>query len=39
MSNVTSNSNQSTNQIGLETAEMSQVIAKLNGLLSSYQMF
>ena len=36
MSNTTNNS---TNQIGLETAEMTPVIVKLNGLLSSYHMF
>lgn len=35
MSNITNH----TNQIGLETTEMSQVIEKLNGLLSSYHMF
>jgi len=34
-----SNTNNSTNQIGLEKAEMSQVIDKLNGLLSSYHTF
>lgn len=39
MSNITSNNNQGTNQIGLEKTEMSQVIDKLNGLLSSYHMF
>ena len=33
------NTDNNTNQIGLEKAEMSQVIAKLNGLLSSYHMF
>lgn len=35
MSNITNH----TNQIGLETTEVSQVIEKLNGLLSSYHMF
>lgn len=41
MSNTTNNTttNDSTNQIGLETVEMTPVIAKLNGLLSSYHMF
>ena len=34
-----SNNNSETNQIGLEKADMSAVIAKLNGLLSSYHMF
>ncbi|AMN50100.1 Dps family protein [Psychrobacter sp. P2G3] len=34
-----SNTDNSTNQIGLEKAEMSQVIDKLNGLLSSYHTF
>ncbi|SNT70300.1 Dps family protein [Psychrobacter sp. LV10R520-6] len=37
MSNTTNND--STNQIGLERADMSQVIAKLNSLLSSYHTF
>ena len=32
-------SNNATNQIGLEKADISEVIAKLNGLLSSYHMF
>ncbi len=36
--NSTAN-NDSTNQIGLEKSEMSDVITKLNGLLSSYHMF
>jgi starvation-inducible DNA-binding protein len=41
MSNTTNNTtnNDSTNQIGLERADMSQVITKLNGLLSSYHTF
>ena len=34
-----SNTNNATNQIGLEKADMSEVIAKLNNLLSSYHMF
>lgn len=34
-----SNNNNSTNQIGLEKADMSAIIAKLNGLLSSYHMY
>ncbi|WP_350656708.1 Dps family protein [Psychrobacter sp. S1-30-MNA-CIBAN-0213] len=34
-----SNTDNSTNQIGLEKAEMGQVIDKLNGLLSSYHTF
>ena len=34
-----SNTNNATNQIGLEKADMSEVIAKLNGLISSYHMF
>ena len=34
-----SNTDNSTNQIGLETLEMTPVITKLNGLLSSYHMF
>ena len=34
-----SNTNNATNQIGLEKADMSEVIAKLNSLLSSYHMF
>ena len=33
------NNSNSTNQIGLEKADMSAIIAKLNGLLSSYHMF
>ncbi|MGO1623804.1 MAG: Dps family protein [Psychrobacter sp.] len=32
-------SNNATNQIGLERADMSEVITKLNGLLSSYHIF
>ncbi len=41
MSNTTNstNNNDGTNQIGLETVEMTPVIAKLNALLSSYHMF
>ncbi|WP_350559365.1 Dps family protein [Psychrobacter sp. CAL346-MNA-CIBAN-0220] len=41
MSNATNNTanNDSTNQIGLEKADISHVIANLNGLLSSYHMF
>ena len=34
-----SNSNNATNQIGLEKADMSEVIAKLNNLLSTYHVF
>ena len=34
-----SNNNNSTNQIGLEKADMSAIIAKLNALLSSYHMY
>lgn len=34
-----SNTNNATNQIGLEKADMSEVIDKLNDLLSSYHMF
>ncbi len=34
-----SNTNNATNQIGLEKSDMSEVIAKLNSLLSSYHMF
>jgi len=34
-----SNSNNATNQIGLEKADMSAVITELNSLLSSYHMF
>lgn len=34
-----SNTNNATNQIGLEKADMSEVIAKLNSLLSSYHIF
>lgn len=34
-----SNTNNVTNQIGLEKADISEVITKLNGLLSSYHMF
>ncbi len=34
-----STNNNSTNQIGLEKADMSAIIAKLNGLLSSYHMY
>ena len=34
-----SNTDNSTNHIGIEKAEMSQVIDKLNGLLSSYHTF
>lgn len=41
MSNANNNTttDDSTNQIGLEKADMSQVITKLNGLISSYHMF
>lgn len=34
-----SNSNNATNQIGLEKADMSEVIAQLNNLLSTYHVF
>lgn len=34
-----SNTKESTNQIGLENTDISQIITKLNGLLSSYHMF
>ena len=34
-----SNTNNTTNQIGLEKADMSAVVAKLNDLLSSYHIF
>lgn len=34
-----SNTNDTTNQIGLEKADMSEIIAKLNGLISSYHLF
>ncbi len=34
-----SNSNNATNQIGLEKADMSEVITKLNNLLSTYHVF
>ena len=34
-----SNNNSDTNQIGLEKADMSEIIAKLNSLLSSYHTF
>ncbi len=37
MSNI--GSNDTTNQIGLEKKDMSEIIAKLNGLLSSYHLF
>ena len=37
--NIMSNTNNATNQIGLEKADMSEVIDKLNDLLSSYHMF
>lgn len=34
-----SNTKETTNQIGLENTDISQIITKLNGLLSSYHMF
>ncbi|BBI66761.1 hypothetical protein PKHYL_09520 [Psychrobacter sp. KH172YL61] len=34
-----SNTNNATNQIGLEKADMSEVIAQLNNLLSTYHVF
>ena len=39
MSNNNNSINNSTNQIGLEKADMSAIIAKLNALLSSYHMY
>ncbi|MDO5769831.1 MAG: Dps family protein [Psychrobacter sp.] len=36
---MTTNNNTDTNQIGLEKADMSAIIQKLNGLLSSYHIF
>lgn len=37
--NMNNNDQNSTNQIGLEKVDMSAIIAKLNGLLSSYHMY